>query len=55
MHEKKAILLVDDNAEDETLILCALKDHIVVVTRDGSEALDSRWPRPRRALRQPCS
>jgi len=40
LREKKAILLVDDNAEDETLIVRALKDHIVVVTRDGSEALD---------------
>lgn len=40
----KAILLVEDNADDETLILMALKkaniSNEVVVARDGQEALD---------------
>ena len=42
--EDKVILLVEDNADDETLTIRALKkNHIlnpVVVARDGAEALD---------------
>ncbi len=42
--ETKLILLVEDNADDELLMLRALKkNHIlnrVIVARDGVEALD---------------
>ena len=42
--KKKIILLVEDNADDEMLMLRALKknhiDNLVVVVRDGVEALD---------------
>lgn len=44
MTVKKALLLVEDNPDDEALILRALKKHHitndVVVARDGAEALD---------------
>lgn len=44
MTMKKALLLVEDNPDDEALILRALKKHHitndVVVARDGAEALD---------------
>jgi len=40
VHEKQAILVVEDNANDEALILGALKNHRVVVARDGAEALE---------------
>lgn len=44
MPMKKALLLVEDNPDDEALILRALKKHHitndVVVARDGAEALD---------------
>jgi CheY-like chemotaxis protein len=44
MTEKKAILLVEDNADDEKLILMSLQKskitNEVVVARDGQEALD---------------
>jgi two-component system response regulator len=44
MTQQRAILLVEDNADDELLTLRALsKNHIanpVVVARDGAEALD---------------
>lgn len=44
MIERKVILLVEDNADDEKLILMSLKKNKitneVVVARDGQEALD---------------
>jgi two-component system, response regulator len=44
MADKKIILIVEDNPDDELLTLTALKDNNimndVVVTRDGEEALD---------------
>lgn len=44
MIERKLILLVEDNPDDEALTLRALKKHgvvnFVVVARDGQEALD---------------
>lgn len=44
MTAEKAILLVEDNGDDETLILMALKKaniaNEVVVARDGQQALD---------------
>ena len=44
MHEQQAILLVEDNADDEALTLRALKKNNitnkVVVARDGVEAVD---------------
>src|SRR4051812_15059892 len=44
MNNKKTILLVEDNANDEFLTLRALKKYNVandvVITRDGAEALD---------------
>jgi two-component system, response regulator len=44
MGEKKIILIVEDNPDDELLTLTALKDNNimndVVVARDGEEALD---------------
>jgi two-component system, response regulator len=44
MGNKKIILIVEDNPDDELLTLTALKDNNimneVVVTRDGEEALD---------------
>jgi two-component system, response regulator len=44
MANKKIILIVEDNPDDELLTLTALKDNNimneVVVTRDGEEALD---------------
>lgn len=43
-HSEKIILLVEDNPNDELLTLMAFKDNnitnMVVVTRDGEEALD---------------
>ncbi len=42
--EKKVILLVEDNPDDEELTVLALKQHHVgneiVVARDGEEAVD---------------
>src|SRR5205814_9782460 len=44
MEDKRIVLLVEDNADDEALTLRALKKNNilnqVVVARDGSEALD---------------
>lgn len=44
MGDKKIILIVEDNPDDELLTITALKDNNimneVVVTRDGEEALD---------------
>ncbi len=44
MHEKKVILLVEDNPDDEALTLRALKKNNItnqiVVARDGVEAID---------------
>lgn len=56
MHDKM-ILLVEDNPDDEALTLRALSKHNVknrvVVTRDGSEALDWLFARGAYADRDP--
>lgn len=53
----KRILLVEDNENDVELMLSALSDHNlaneVVVTRDGSEALDYLFSRGGYKLRTP--
>ena len=55
--DQRVILLVEDNTDDETLTLRALKGHNilnpVVVARDGSEALDYLFGRGAHAGRNP--
>lgn len=52
MNEEKAILLVEDSADDEKLILISLKNskivNEVIVARDGQEALDVLFGEKRR-------
>jgi two-component system response regulator len=54
---KKSILLVEDNKDDETLTLRALKKHNILnevfVVRDGAEALDFLFVRGAHADRDP--
>ena len=56
---EKIILLVEDNPDDETLTLRALKKNNiknkVIVVRDGAEALDYLFCRREYADRNPCS
>jgi CheY-like chemotaxis protein len=40
VYEKPAILVAEDNNDDEVLIVGALKNHRVVVAHDGAEALE---------------
>jgi len=54
---RKGILLVEDNADDETLTLRALRKNDilneVIVARDGAEALDFLFARGAHAQRDP--